>query len=330
MLHRSPERRRCRRYSPPVQAVSPPTHLFTLPNGLTLAAETRPGPGFALDLRVPLGSAHDPQGEQGSAALLEEWLSKGAGNRDARAFQDALDDLGLRRGGGVGAEATRFAVSGLNADTIGQIIGDASPDLTEAQSTAAAKVVSGIITRASNDLGNNLSNVSNLSDFVKNRVDNIQKALSGQEFVTRLQRQGLSQAQAQATQTAIVTEAKRVQQQATDTAAAAARPDVVGDHRGADDRQGAGTGVVDTAGGRGTGPAGPVPTGTAAAAADGQSAVVGRATRPAVAVVGRSRTADTTDVAATAATHVDGAVATTIATVVGATGSTAIDPRAEP
>ncbi|GGJ72965.1 M16 family metallopeptidase [Deinococcus aquiradiocola] len=99
-----------------MQAVSPPTHLVTLPNGLTLAAETRPGPGFALDLRVPLGSAHDPQGEQGSAALLEEWLSKGAGNRDARTFQDALDDLGLRRGGGVGAEATRFAVSGLNAD----------------------------------------------------------------------------------------------------------------------------------------------------------------------------------------------------------------------
>ncbi|WP_407539654.1 pitrilysin family protein [Deinococcus radiomollis] len=92
------------------------THLVTLPNGLTLAAEQRPGPGFAFDLRIPIGSAHDPQGKQGSAALLEEWLGKGAGARDARAFQDALDDLGLRRGGGVGAEATRFAVSGLNAD----------------------------------------------------------------------------------------------------------------------------------------------------------------------------------------------------------------------
>lgn len=89
---------------------------MTLPNGLTLAAEQRPGPGFAFDLRIPVGSAHDPQGLQGSAALLEEWLGKGAGTRSARAFQDALDDLGLRRGGGVGAEATRFAVSGLNAD----------------------------------------------------------------------------------------------------------------------------------------------------------------------------------------------------------------------
>ena len=99
-----------------MQVASLPSHVLTLPNGLTLAAEQRPGPGFALDLRVPVGSAHDPQGQQGSAALLEEWLGKGAGERDARAFQNALDDLGLRRGGGVGAEATRFAVSGLNAD----------------------------------------------------------------------------------------------------------------------------------------------------------------------------------------------------------------------
>ena len=93
-----------------------PTHLITLPTGLTLAAEQRPGPGFAFDLRIPLGSAHDPRGREGSASLLEEWLSKGAAGRDARQFQEALDDLGLRRGGGVGAEATRFAVSGLNAD----------------------------------------------------------------------------------------------------------------------------------------------------------------------------------------------------------------------
>ncbi len=99
-----------------MQVFPPPSHVLTLPNGLILAAEQRPGPGFAFDLRVPVGSAHDPQGQQGSAALLEEWLGKGAGERDARAFQDALDDLGLRRGGGVGAEATRFAVSGLNAD----------------------------------------------------------------------------------------------------------------------------------------------------------------------------------------------------------------------
>jgi len=120
-------------------------------------------------------------------------------------------------------DAASSLLNGLNADSIGQIIGQASPDLSDTQSAAAANVVSGIITRASNDLGNNLSNVSNLGDFVTNRVNNIQKALSGPEFVTRLQRQRLSQSQAQATQTAITAEAKRVQQQATDAAAAAAR-----------------------------------------------------------------------------------------------------------
>ena len=39
----------------------------------------------------------------------------------------------------------------LNPDTLGQIIGEASPEPSQAQSTAAANVVSGIITRASDD-----------------------------------------------------------------------------------------------------------------------------------------------------------------------------------
>ena len=97
-----------------------------------------------------------------------------------------------------------------------------------APATAGDEIVVVGTAERGNDFGTttgglNLGNVTNLSDFVTNRVNNIQKALSGQEFVTRLQRQGLSQGQAQATQTAIVAEAKRVQQQATETAAAAAR-----------------------------------------------------------------------------------------------------------
>ncbi len=119
--------------------------------------------------------------------------------------------------------AASSLLGSLNPGTLGQIISDASPKLSQAQPTAAANVVSGIITRAINDLGNNLGSVTNLSDFVTNRVNNIQKALSGPEFVTRLKRQGLSQAQAQATQTAIVDQAKQVQQQATQAAETTAR-----------------------------------------------------------------------------------------------------------
>jgi hypothetical protein len=119
--------------------------------------------------------------------------------------------------------AAQSIVSSLNPDTIGQIISDANPTLSQQQATAAANVVNGIVTRASNDIGSNLGNVTNLGDLVGNRVNSIQRALSGPEFVTRLTRQGLSQQQAQATQTAIVAQAKQVQQQVTDTAAAAAR-----------------------------------------------------------------------------------------------------------
>ena len=100
---------------PPPQ-VSPPAHLWTLPGGLRVAFERRAGPGFAFDLRLPHGSAHDPRGQEGAAGVLEEWLFKGAAGRSARALQDAFDDLGVRRGGGVGPEATRLGASGLRDD----------------------------------------------------------------------------------------------------------------------------------------------------------------------------------------------------------------------
>ncbi|GAA5441417.1 putative zinc protease Rv2782c [Deinococcus caeni] len=112
-----------------------PAHLWTLPGGLTVAFERRSGPGFAFDLRVPVGSAHDHAGQEGASGVLEEWLFKGAGGLDARALQDAFDDLGVRRGGGVGPEATRFSASGLLADLRAALTLTASvlnsPDLPE-------------------------------------------------------------------------------------------------------------------------------------------------------------------------------------------------------
>lgn len=93
-----------------------PAHTHTLPSGLTVAFERRATPGFSFHLRLPLGSAHDPAGQEGTAGLVEEWLYKGAGDLSARQFQDALDDLGVRRGGGSDAEATFFSGSGLGGD----------------------------------------------------------------------------------------------------------------------------------------------------------------------------------------------------------------------
>ncbi len=90
--------------------------VFTLENGLTVLVERRRGLAFALDLNLPRGAAHDPPGQEGTAALLEEWLWKGAGDLGARDLANAFDDLGLRRGGSVTHERTRLGASGRTAD----------------------------------------------------------------------------------------------------------------------------------------------------------------------------------------------------------------------
>ncbi|WP_052351846.1 YrzE family protein [Deinococcus pimensis] len=114
-------------------------------------------------------------------------------------------------------------LSGLDEEELGQIIAENSPTLDQEQTTAAARVVSGIVRRASNDIGSNLTNVSNLDDLVTNRVTSVRSALSGEQFVTRLQRQGLSQAEAQETQRAVTQQVDELQRQATQTAAATER-----------------------------------------------------------------------------------------------------------
>lgn len=125
---------------------------------------------------------------------------------------------------GVGqTDAVQSLVSGLSPEAIGQLIGQSAPDLSTQQATAASQVVSGIVQRASTDLGKNVGNVSNLSDFVTNRVNSISSALQGPDFINRLQKQGLSKAQAQATATAISSRVTEIKQQASDAAAATER-----------------------------------------------------------------------------------------------------------
>ncbi len=125
---------------------------------------------------------------------------------------------------GVGqTDAAQSLVNGLNEQQIGSLIGQAAPDLSEQQATAATRVVTGIVQRASTDIGSNLSNISGLPDLINNRVKSITNALQGQEFVTRLQRAGLSQQQATATATSISQRVTELQQQAANTAQAAER-----------------------------------------------------------------------------------------------------------
>jgi zinc protease len=66
-----------------------------LPNGaVLLLAEKHDVPLVAIDIGVRGGSLADPDGRDGTAALLAELMQKGAGARDAAAFAEAVDAVG--------------------------------------------------------------------------------------------------------------------------------------------------------------------------------------------------------------------------------------------
>lgn len=89
----------------------------TLAHGLRLVYEPMPWlPTVSLTLQLPVGSVTDPDDAVGSAAVLSEWLQRGAGGRSAREQADALDRLGVRRGGGVGRESMTLSAAFLARD----------------------------------------------------------------------------------------------------------------------------------------------------------------------------------------------------------------------
>lgn len=123
---------------------------------------------------------------------------------------------------GVGASqnsGVQSFLSNINQDDITNLIADNSPSLNKEQVDATANVVGGIIRRTQYDLGN--QNLSSISDFAKARTDAIKQALSGPEFVSRLERQGLSNAEATEVQTSLNKTVADVEKQATETAKAA-------------------------------------------------------------------------------------------------------------
>ncbi len=98
-------------------------HQTRLDNGLTVLLEEMPWlPSASFELMVPIGSATDPEGEEGSATVLHDWLQRGAGALDSRRFSEALDGLGLRRGGGAGSEYSSWGASCL-ADALPEALG---------------------------------------------------------------------------------------------------------------------------------------------------------------------------------------------------------------
>lgn len=86
-------------------ATSIRTQVF--PNGLTLVAEALPQVrSVAFTVMVPAGAVTEPADQQGLSTVLYSLAQRGAGERDTRALSEALDGLGVLRGGGADREFT--------------------------------------------------------------------------------------------------------------------------------------------------------------------------------------------------------------------------------
>ena len=84
------------------------------PNGLVLVGQQMTHvDSVAMSLLLPAGAARDSQEQSGTAAVIAGWSMRGAGDRDTRQLNDALDSLGAQHGETVSSEYLRFSVAML-------------------------------------------------------------------------------------------------------------------------------------------------------------------------------------------------------------------------
>lgn len=87
-------------------------------NGLVLVAETMPGvQSAAFSFLLPAGAAFEPEARGGTATMLAEWITRGAGDRDSRDLLTALDNLGVSHG-----ESAHTVHTSVSAATLGRNI----------------------------------------------------------------------------------------------------------------------------------------------------------------------------------------------------------------
>src|SRR5580700_5217679 len=90
-------------------AVPQEVYQHTFANGLTLLAERMEHVrSAAVNFLVPAGCVWDAPRHLGTATVLSEMITRGAGSRDSRALSLALDSLGLDRDESVGQIHMRF------------------------------------------------------------------------------------------------------------------------------------------------------------------------------------------------------------------------------
>jgi len=102
-----------------------PHHHVHLPGGAMLLIEASDTvASAAIDVLIPSGSAGDLH--DGHAAMLCEYLFRGAGDLDSRSHSDALDRLGVQRHASVGTHHLR-----LTTTMLGRRMNDALPLLID-------------------------------------------------------------------------------------------------------------------------------------------------------------------------------------------------------
>ena len=93
-------------------------YIDQLPNGLTLLGQRMSHvSSAALAVAMPAGSAYDPGPQAGAASIASQWFLKGAGGRDNRQLNDALDSLGSQHNEQVHCEHLMFSSAQLGSNT---------------------------------------------------------------------------------------------------------------------------------------------------------------------------------------------------------------------
>lgn len=117
-----------------------PIETWTLANGVRVLYVHRPElPMMSIKVVFDAGSARDPQGKYGLAALTARMLDQGAGDLSADAFARRVDDLGLKFGAGNGRDQLSVQVTSLTeGDTTGEAWRLLTTVLTEPAFTAKA------------------------------------------------------------------------------------------------------------------------------------------------------------------------------------------------
>lgn len=147
----------------------------------------------------------------GLAESVAGTAATAAGGLASADWGRALEALGLEN-------EYQSLLSGFNEQELNQIITDAAPELNERQVAATTATVRAVMTRAGRNIGQNLSNISDLREVAGRQAEAAQQALTGPEFVARLRARGLSQAQAQEVERTVGQRVQEVRSEVQQTA----------------------------------------------------------------------------------------------------------------